>query len=345
MVYGDFVHRGDKMRRIGILSLVIMLLLTMMACNVSTEDNNLSGSDATDTSNSAEEQLSTSESMGQQVPDGTICLTEALSESSIEIILDDNTIQLLEDDLVFTLSTESVLCRRDGYIVAVMHTFPVLIDGKVYVDEDFFKSFLQGNHEQPSLFHGTWFFAGEILTALDQPEGSAFNQKLLQEVLLPTSMGVTVPRIDLLRVFQSNTLDNYPDSLKGELAVLGYENAGSFTYTEYEILSGGQTLAQANMGFVQNSYPELKNVSMDEMTVAQFRSWQRDQTKQNAINALAETDIAFMEEKQINADDYLCLIRDCFEAPALQSDSAIYSALEGIYQADLDYVKSMVDVP
>lgn len=267
-----------------------------------------------------------------QAPAESVCLDQMIEGSDITITREGETILLSEDGLTVELATDSLLVYRDGFVAAVMKSMPVIIGGNVYVHEDFYTGFLcKEDDPQPSLFHGVLFFPEEILSAIEAPDASAFNQKVAAEVMLPTSMGIEAPHVDMDRVFQATPLAEYPEILAAELAGLGYADASAYTYSEYAILSGAQALAQAG---ISNS---------NETTVAEYTQRQRSKAKQQFIDGLSEEEKAFAAEKQITFTDLAELQKAYPDGYMDRSDDSLKSALEGYYATDIAFLRDMND--
>lgn len=275
------------------------------------------------------------------IPDGYLCLDQMVEGSGISVSCEGDMIILSEDGLIVELSVESSFICRNGYIVAVMNSAPLVIEGNVYVDEEYFNDILcEGD---PSLFHGMMFFSSEILGALEQPEGSVFNQKLLEEILLPVSMRIDIPHIDMGRVFMPQPLSQYPDILAEELIGLGYGDAENYTYSEYVILSGTQTLAQAGI-----TADMAEGITYDaEMTVAEYYRKLKEVSWKGFVDGLNEETVKFATEKQIELSDvqYLHRVFDEFYWGEFMAkpDEVLKAALEEYYAVDLDYLQSLED--
>ena len=267
-----------------------------------------------------------------QTPAESVNLNELIAGSDVELSVEGSAITLNEDGMTLELSTDSLLAYRNGYVAAVLKDIPTVIGGNVYVHEDFCNDFLCAEEaEQPSLFHGVLFFAEEILAAIDGPEASAFNQKVAADVLLPSSRGIETPNVDMLRVFSTSPLSGMPEILAQELERLGYENPEQYTYGEYSILSGAQTLAQAG-------------ISDDaETTVAEYQRRQRARDQQTALDELTEEQKAFAAEKGIELSDLTQLRKVFYGAYMEQTDEALKQALEEYYAMNLSALRDMAE--
>ena len=213
-------------------------------------------------------------------------------------------------------------------------------DGKVYVNERFCNYILGADElEQPTLFHQIQFFAREILDALDAPDGSEFNRKLLEQVLVPTSMGIEAPHVDLLRYFHENSLADYPDILKAELESMGYGHAFLYVYGEYLAISDSKMMDRNFIEMVRQSSPEFDDVPLESMTVGEYSRLRRELDKKIAFEEMTEEQKAFSEEKGITLGDMARLRKVFYSDYMNQPDDALKAALEEYYQTDINYLK------
>jgi len=170
-------------------------------------------------------------------------------------------VTFVEDGLQIYLSINTPYIYRDTYIIGAMKSKPIRQGGKWYVPKDFYDQFLcAGNVKVPSIFNGALFFAQEIMTALYENCDGSFSKKLLDAILLPTSMGIGEPHLDMSRVFVETPLTEYPNTLMSEMKRLGIKNPEKLTYGEYAVINGTQSLASAGMAAVTENNPELSGI-------------------------------------------------------------------------------------
>ena len=167
----------------------------------------------------------------------------------------------VEDGLQIYLSINTPYIYKDTYIIGAMKSKPIRQGGKWYVPKDFYDQFLcAGNVKVPSIFNGALFFVQEIMTALYENCDGSFSKKLLDAILLPTSMGIGEPHLDMSRVFVETPLTEYPNTLMSEMKRLGIKNPEKLTYGEYAVINGTQSLASAGMAAVTENNPELSGI-------------------------------------------------------------------------------------
>ena len=151
---------------------------------------------------------------------------------------------------------------------------------------------------------------------------------------------LSLPHINMDRVFQDNPLTNYPGIFISELKRLGVKNPESRTYTEYTIIEGTQTLAEAGIN-PGRSYPELKNMDANKMTVAEYNAWQRKNSEKLFMNGLSSAEKAFASEKGITIRDLSDLNRELRGSYMQKSDAKLQDMLTENYKTDLNYVQEM----
>ncbi len=266
-------------------------------------------------------------------------LDELIAGTDIRMSVDGEKIILSEHGLNLELEPGSVLAHRNGYIAAVLERAPRLIEGTVYVHDSFYHHFLTKQWEVsastelllPSLFNGMLFFPEEVMDAVDAPDGSVFQQKLLSQVLLPTSMGIETPHIDMTRVFQPGMLADKPSALIKELINLGYSDAAGYAYGEYVILSNAQTCAQAGIS------------NNDEMTVWEFHRHQSMLGHQEFWENLTDAEREFMNRYDLVADDYLFLRNEYSGSYMELPEGELKTILTEYYELDLAYLRGTSD--
>lgn len=125
--------------------------------------------------------------------------------------------------MVYKFICQSILhISIETHILLEQESKPIRQGGKWYVTERLYDQFLcAGNVKVPSIFNGAHFFAQEIMTALYENCDGSFSKKLLDAILLPTSMGIGEPHLDMSRVFVETPLTEYPNTLMSEMKRLG----------------------------------------------------------------------------------------------------------------------------
>lgn len=244
--------------------------------------------------------------------------------------------------MTLTMSLGSRLCYREGYVATVMGTEPTVEENQVYVDYPFYKLYLCGGEDtQPSLFTCCWFFADEVLAALDDPDGSVFHQKVLSQTCRPSAFGIEIPNLDPSRILQPQGLQ---PANRNELIDLGYENTESLCYTEYTVLFNGQSLPDAiKRGYDWRDSTILNQLVRDGMnpyhiTLGQYSFYAQKLSEQEQYDDLTEAKKTFLQEKQLSLSDNQYLWKYFHGSQMEHSDDELREALEQVYQTNLDFI-------
>lgn len=270
------------------------------------------------------------------------CLSDLEACSDISIDQTDQGVILTEDGLYLHLRADTVFIYRGNHIVGSMQKKPVLEDGQWYAPMDFYDHFLCGKDGAvPSLFHGTLFYAQEVLAALSGDGNAAFNQKLLASVRLPGSMGIKTPHLDMFRIFVNTPLTEFSPALSEEMLRCGFSNPDQMTYSDYVIVSGTQTLTSAGMASVVKTHPELKGTDPNTMTVAEYTTWEKNHGQQQYEETLSDAAKKFAAEKEIQLSD-LGYLNRCFPGAYMdKSEEELKGVLTDYYQTDLQSIQEM----
>ena len=272
------------------------------------------------------------------------CISELESVSNITVTEQEDTICLAEDGLEVCLSANSRYVFRNGCVVAALNSQPFVLNGKWYVSIDFLDNFLcKDGAEKPSLFHGSVYFASEVLNAVCGAGNDSFSQKLLNEVSLPTSMGISEPHINMDRIFITTPLSEYSSALISEMKRLGIENPEQLAYSEYAVISGAQTLESAGMSDLLDKSPELSAYDPTIMTVAEYSEWQRKEADAQFEESLSAEAKQFAEEKEISISDLKYLNRYFYGSYIEKDDEELRGALMEYYEVDVGYLRSLAN--
>ena len=290
-------------KRIAWMMLVLMIG-TLMGCAGAPEETTLPP-ETTPPTETVIPETTVPPTTEPQAPSGFVSLNEIIAGTDITMSMEGETIRLSEDGLTIEMSIHRKEVYRNGYIAGIMKDKPIMEDGLVYIHEDFVRSFFCGNSaDDVSMFHGTQFFADEVIAALEDPEGSAFNAKLLEEVCLPASMGIEIPNIDPGRIFSETPMSELSGELVNELRMYGY--TGDHVYGEYAMI--------------------VKSRTTDE---------DGQQGEQAILDRMTDEQEAFFAEKNIQLADYYDLHSWFQGGFAYASDEELIEALETCYKTKL----------
>ena len=175
-----------------------------------------------------------------------------------------------------------------------------------------------------------WLQKLQIMTALYENCDGSFSKKLLDAILLPTSMGIGEPHLDMSRVFVETPLTEYPNTLMSEMKRLGIKNPEKLTYGEYAVINGTQSLASAGMAAVTENNPELSGIDSNTMTVAEYTAWQQSNALQNFKKGITLSDLSFLN-------------RYFYGNYMEETDNNLRNALLQFYSTDVEYLQNQAN--
>lgn len=249
------------------------------------------------------------------IPDTYLCLDEMIAGSDITITLEGTDIILEENGLIVNMSADSKKLTRNFDLTGIMKDVARIKDGLVYIHGDSFRYFFcKEGSDEVSLFHGSLFYVVEVLDALMHPDESEFNRKLAENVCLPGSMGVEVPRLNEDRIYLEGIWDN---TYYWEAQSYGYPEAN--TQSEFVLIMNARTLKEAGLSDTD-----------DVTTVGEYK-----RTHIEWDERMSEEDIAFFTEKGILNEDYWFLYQWFHGQFKNASDEKLIEALETCYRAEL----------
>lgn len=272
---------------------------------------------------------------------GYVTLDAIVAGTDMTVVYHGLEATITEDGLSVTLCDGSPYVTRDGMVIAALPAAAIYAEHMFFVPNEFYAGFLGSPYTTddplaPTLFHGAKFFAHEVDQAVKAPEETGFNRKLLAEISLPTSMGIDAPHIDASRVIVETKLSEYPGEIADALEKCAITCPLERSYTEYEVITGAQSVKEAGMSERFKSYPELRDVDPAYYTVAAFRAWCKRNDFMHGVTALSGEQRQFMKDKQITYDDYVFLQRYYSGGCMEQADAELKKTLIAYYAADIE---------
>lgn len=270
------------------------------------------------------------------IPETHVCLNDLLEGSDITITVEGNNIYLDEDGLVLRMSTTRMAVFRDKYIVGHMEGYPITWGDKVYIHSRFFPYFFcKEGINKVSLFYSIDFYGEEILSALEDPFGSAFNAKLCAEVLLPQSMGITTPHVNMGRVFDDRYFYDAGSLVLNDMKRYGYDyyylNADGekeyYVMSEYYAILDGQTCEKAGISWADDP----------SMLVGEYERLREKEMHQEYYDEYYPAEeLAFFFRKEIHSSDSYNVQRWFGDDFMLATDEALRELIETHYLTNLD---------
>ncbi len=179
--------------------------------------------------------------------------------------------------------------------------------------------------------------AASLLSSASTPSDNA----ILNDVLMPTSMGIDIPHIDPSKIIQSVDVYTLDSSFAEELEAHGI-HATSMTYSEYEALESTWTIPSDLIESVKVCYPELQDADLTEWTYGDYKDYCSTSDRARLLDSLTDDDISWLNEKSIQISDLDILFKEYYtlENVMLQSDEELQSTLETAYAYTYDSIVS-----
>lgn len=317
-------HRRFFIKRI--ICIGAALLLTLSACGNVTPFPSPTASTEPSTTSTVSESIEV---------DGVtyVPLQSVPDESGIEAEWREGQLVLTEKGIEVTLEAECPYLYRRGYLVAVLPSSPILKDETMYLSE----ALSQELFGDGTLLNDILFFKDEVATALEQSDVEPWKS-ILAAVELPRSMNVSVPNLDVDRVFQEKLLGDYPAVLAEELIAMGIENPTEYTYSEYILLTESRSVEEAGLKSFFLDNEALKEENPADWTVREYKDWQQAQLLAETEAGLTEAQREFVTEKNILLQDIQWLKKDFYNSYTECTDEELRETIEAYYQMSISYV-------
>lgn len=277
------------------------------------------------------------------------CLQDICRSGGIAMEEQGDRILLREGDLTVELQLGDRYLWREGHLMNSMAAGPVRRDGLIWVSPELLLSLLTGGEAvTPSLYRAVYFFKDEAAAAVKDPETEE-SRRVLEQISLPTSMGIEAVRVDRSRIFQDTPIAELPESYGADMAAYGFTDASGLCYTDYEVASGAQTLQrmlellyQAEPGLAPYS-PYDASCDPEVWTLRDYNLWQSEESRGGkwAEAGLDSSDpadlerIRFLEARDILPGD-VSILRKAFQNDYMErTDQELREVLEASYQIDL----------
>lgn len=178
------------------------------------------------------------------------------------------------------------------------------------------------------------YFAAEIADAIESRNArSAKESVILNDVLLPTSMGIEIPNIDPENVYQTVDVYTLDPSFSKELSDHGIYRT-SMSYSEYDAIESTWVLPKDMCESIQNAYPELNLVDISSWTYGDYKNFCKERDYNNLVDSISPEQMQELNERDILVSDLHHLIKEYHTIDGIldQSNESIKQTLEVAYQ-------------
>ena len=276
------------------------------------------------------------------------CLQDICRSGGIAVEEQGDCLLLRESGLTVELRLGDPYLRRDGLLMNSMTAAPMAQGGLVWVSPEVLsRLFTGGKAVTPSLYRAVYFYEEEVLAAIADPE-TEHNRLVLEQVSLPTSMGIELVRVDRSRIFQDTPVADLSPLFASDLEYWGFADPGSLCYTEYTVAESAQTL-QTLLDKLYAEDPDLAPYSPFESsydpalwTLGEYNRCTQGKVRDpwlaaglDRSNPADAERIRFLEERDILPDDLSTLKKAFYNEYMSHTDEELREAIEARYQLEL----------
>ncbi len=196
------------------------------------------------------------------------------------------------------------------------------------------------------LINGELYVASDVSDALLAGSPDEIHEAVLAEVLLPTSLGITLPKLNTKKVWghREVLLSNYQEGNGPYLQNLvdqGYAEIDptKMTYQEYQLLEQTWELSDEELLEMVNSHPELKGEDFTQWTKGQKKAYEEQLEQEILVESLTEEQKTALQNRNILLEDLPNLLDEyqTVDAVLQQSDEELKELLEDYYYMDLEF--------
>lgn len=199
------------------------------------------------------------------------------------------------------------------------------------------------------------YHAAEIIAALENKSSAVYasmsaSDTILADVLMPVSMGITVPNIDASKVIQTVDVYTLDPSFAEALAAHGiYET--SMTYSEYEALENTWPIPAEVITSAKSAYPELESVDMTLWTYGDYKEFCIHTDEANFLASITSEQLQELDSRDILVSDLSYLLKEyhtidlILEQPNQDLMNIIEKAYTYTYEKLLAETQNMRAVP
>lgn len=181
------------------------------------------------------------------------------------------------------------------------------------------------------------YHAKDIIAALESKSSartanSPVNDAILNDVLMPVSMGVTVPHIDASKVIQTVDVYTLDPSFAEALAAHSIYKT-SMTYSEYEALENTWLLPAEVIASAKAVYPELERVDMTLWTYGDYKEFCIHTDEANFLTNITSEQLQELDSRNILVSDLSYLLKEYHTIDLIleQSDQDLMNIIEKAY--------------
>ena len=192
----------------------------------------------------------------------------------------------------------------------------------------------------------------EVINALDQKSRGIEvdkSKQILDDVLLPSSMDIETPNVNMDKVIITTPLHAFEYDFKKDLRQHGFteEEIANFSYEDYKKAESNWKLNEKQISVAKKLYPKLENVDLSNWTNADLRNYYTKMDKDNLTNRFNKEQLQQLKQKGINFEDVLYLFKEFHTVDAIlsQPDAKLRETIKDYYQFKIYQVELLATTP
>ena len=187
----------------------------------------------------------------------------------------------------------------------------------------------------------------EVKESLETLESVGIGSEILDDVLLPASMDIKVPNIDMDKVAKNTSITTLSGEFYDALIEHGYSDEGikDMTLSQYEEIEASWLLSDEMIELLMRGYPELENSDLRSWTYGQYEDFYKAKYNEDLAARFTEEQLQELDDRGILIADTFYLFKE-FHDPATmlaQSDAVLKQTIETYYQNKIDTLSSSAE--
>ncbi|MHB0885519.1 MAG: M23 family metallopeptidase [Bacillota bacterium] len=160
---------------------------------------------------------------------------------------------------------------------------------------------------------------------------------MLDDILMPTSMGIQTPNINVERIANNTPISELSSAFLDSLVEHGVKATGSMTYSEFKAIEATWRLTAEGIRILKELYPELSNTDMNTWTYRTSEAYCSQADKRNLAKRFSDEQLRELNDRGIRIEDTFYLFKEFHNPEAIlaQPDETLKEVIEGYYRANL----------
>ena len=171
---------------------------------------------------------------------------------------------------------------------------------------------------------------------------------LLDDVLLPASMGIETPNIDMTKIEKTILISTLDPAFLDAVAEHAPANCSliysDMTLSEYYALEDTWVLPNEIIITAKLTYEELQDVDMSKWTYGTYKAFYAKRNLDDRLSRFTPTELRTLQDRGVQFNDIMYLFKE-FHTPdniLAQSDDTLRQTIEGYYEFTLDGIMSSI---